>query len=54
MGEYHSICHKNNVKICDKNKKVVSKEIFHIDWDVSVAEKSDKGTNFEKWNNCKP
>ena len=38
--EEFAIINKNNVKIYDKNKKVVSKEIFHIDWDVSVAEKS--------------
>lgn len=38
--EEFAIIRKNDIKIYDKNKNIVSKDIFHIDWNVSVAEKS--------------
>ena len=38
--EEFAIIKENNIKIYDKNKNILSKDIFHIDWDVSVAEKS--------------
>ena len=38
--EEFAIIKENNIKIYDKNKNIISKDVFHIDWDISVAEKS--------------
>lgn len=38
--EQFAIVSKNDVKVFDKNQNVVENNVFHIDWDVSVAEKS--------------
>lgn len=38
--EQFAVVSKNDVKVFDKNQNVVENNVFHIDWDVSVAEKS--------------
>ena len=35
-----AIVNKDNIEFYDKNKNLISKDVFNIDWDVSVAEKS--------------
>lgn len=35
----YAVISKDEIKIIDKNRKNISKEVLHIDWDVSSAEK---------------